>query len=858
MPRTLVVDATHLLARGFETFTADRTVAEDDTPTGALLAVTRALRTAIGFKEPERAVAVLDAAGIDGAPPALAAQLGRLPDLMRAHGISVVTADGAADVVASYVASAIAAGDDVVIVGSDKRLAQLVSDTVWWYDAYKDVRYTPEVVRKRFEVGPPQVAEWLALVGDDDRLPGVAGIGKKGATDLLTRYGTIEEALAHEAEIKGRTGNALRAARETIPAELARARLATDRPLPVPLEELPWVAPAAQELAEAYRALGFVDLLSAVDADPVDVMVCASAADLQHGLQSFGPGPIGIHVLTEDPSPVHGALVGAALGQGDGRAIYVPFAGRGPRLEPRALAAFLEDPSIEKVSHDATFALVAFARHGVGIAGLVGDSACASHLAEPSNHAPHDLPIVARRVLSRGLVEEDAARGVGRARKRWAALPIEKAAAFAGAWVDAATAAWRALEPTTDRALLDEYLALSRLLVRMEMKGIACDRDDLARIGEDFERLGAELEREIYALAGHQLNLGSTKQLGTLLFEELGLPVAKRTKTGWSTATDALERIEHAHPIVPLVIRWRMLRRLTDTWVTALSGAIDDDGRVRSTFYPARSFTGRLVNANPDLGRVPKKTPEMLRIRHAFHAPPGSVLLSVDYEQLGLYVLAHLTGDPALVEPLREGADMHTLTAAAVLEIAPEDVGYEARQTGKVVNFATFAGQGASALALQLGVSAQEAKVLIERFDRRYAVVRAFQDEQLRLAQERGYLVTIAGRRWPIGGLRSPDLLARSYAERLARRATHEGSVADVSRRGLLRAGEALRDAGLEAMPLLQILDEVLFEVPAPELEEAARIAAEAMRSAFDLRVPLRVGVRAGARWSDLAPLDGK
>ncbi|MCA9605714.1 MAG: hypothetical protein KC619_08975, partial [Myxococcales bacterium] len=327
-----------------------------------------------------------------------------------------------------------------------------------------------------------------------------------------------------------------------------------------------------------------------------------------------------------------------------------------------------------------------------------------------------------------------------------------------------------------------------------------------------------------------------------------------RTKTGWSTSTDALERIEHAHPVVPLVIRWRMLRRLTDTWVIALSDAIDDDGRVRSTFYPARSFTGRLVNAAPDLGRVPKKTPEMLRIRHAFHAPPGSLLLSVDYEQLGLYVLAHLTGDPALVEPLRDGADMHTLTAAAVLELDEREVGYAERQKGKVVSFATFAGQGASALALQLGVSAQEAKTLIERFDRRYAVVREFQDEQLRLAQEQGYVTTLAGRRWPIGGLRSRDPLARSYAERLARRATHEGSVADVSRRGLLRAGEALKDAGLTAMPLLQILDEVLFEVPAPELDRAAAIAADAMRTAFDLRVPLRVGVRVGTRWSDLEP----
>jgi DNA polymerase-1 len=252
---------------------------------------------------------------------------------------------------------------------------------------------------------------------------------------------------------------------------------------------------------------------------------------------------------------------------------------------------------------------------------------------------------------------------------------------------------------------------------------------------------------------------------------------------------------------------------------------------------------------------VPGKTPEMVRIRHSFVAPDGMTLVSVDYEQLGLFVLAHLTNDPALVEPLAARDDLHTLTAAAVLELDPSAVGKNDRQIGKVVNFATFAGQGTSALALQLGIDPAEAKELIARFDRRYAVVRAFQDEQLRLASERGYITTLAGRHWPIGDLRSRDQMIRSYAERLARRATHEGSVADVSRRGLLRADQALRERGLRAAPLLQIHDEVLFEVPNDEVETAAEVAAEAMRNAFALRVPLRVGKKAGPNWAELRPL---
>jgi DNA polymerase-1 len=472
-----------------------------------------------------------------------------------------------------------------------------------------------------------------------------------------------------------------------------------------------------------------------------------------------------------------------------------------------------------------------------------------------SNWAPHDLALVAKHVLGCALPEDDAVRGAGQKRKRWAQLPVERAADLAGQRADAAASVWRTLSPGVDAQLLAEYLELSDTLVRMELTGLIVDAGELDRAEQAFATIEAELTQQIEALAGRAFNINSSKQLGGVLFEDLKLPIVSHTKTGWSTATEALERIEHAHPIVPLVIRWRLLRRLRDSWVIALRRCIDDDGRVHSRFHPARSFSGHLINTNPDLGRVPGRTPEMQRIRRAFVAPPGRVLMSVDFSQLGLYVLAHLTKDPALVEPLRRRDDIHVLTASAVLERPVEAITADERQIGKVVNFATFAGQGASALALQLGVPAQEARELIARFDRRYARVRAFQDEQLRLARERGYIVTLGGRRWPIGGLESLDPHDRSYAERLARRATHEGSVADVSRRALLDADRALRRKRLGAVPVLQILDEVLFEVPEAELAVAARVAATAMRHAFELEVPLVVGVEAGRTWADLEPV---
>jgi DNA polymerase I len=848
--RTLIVSASNVLARGFLVVPTDRQ-ARDGAPVNGLFAVARAIHRVLAFKLPARAVAVIEAApDLATWPALLRPQLAMLRALLETLGLVVVEAADELRVVASYARAALAAGDDAIIVGVDKRFAQLVSDRLWWYDANKDARYTPEIVHKRFTVAPAQVAGWLALVGDDDALPGVKGIGAKGATQLIETYGSVEAALAGLPAMTGRLGNALRAAQADVPRELARARL-DDRPLPVALDALGYTAPPAAPRNERYEQLGFVELLAHEGGAELQVEVCATEADLRAVLARWGAGPIALHALLEDPAPVRAELTGIALSAGQGSACYVARAG----AAWPALVGWLEDAGVAKLGHELAGATIALHHLGIALAGVTGDSAFASHLTQPSNWAPHDLPLVAKHVLGRALADVDAVRGVGRARKRWDALPIDRVAAIAGACADASSAVWHALAPQVDAALLAEYRALSDTLIRMELTGLIVEPDELSAAEAAFATIEAELSQQIEALAGHAFNINSSKQLGTVLFEELGLPIVSHTKTGWSTSIEALERIEHAHPIVALVLRWRLLRRLRDSWLIGLGRCIDADGRVHSRAHPARSFSGHLVNTSPDLARVPGRTPEMQRIRRAFVAPPGRLLMSVDYHQLGLYVLAHLTKDPALVEPLARRADLHLLTASAVLDRPIEAITAEDRQLGKVINFATFAGQGASALAQQLGVTAAQAKLWLARFDQRYAQVRSFQDEQLRLARTRGYIVTLAGRRWPIGGLESLDSHDRSYAERLARRATHEGSVADVTRHGLLEADRALRHAGLSASPLVQIVDEVLFEVAEVELAASARVAATAMRHAFELEVPLVVGVEAGRTWADLEPV---
>ena len=837
--RALVVAATNLLVGGFE--------ASSD-PGAALAAATGAVLRALAFREPTVAVAIIeDEPDRADWPASLRAQHAALPQVLAEHGFGTIIADDPIHLCASYVQAALDAGMDAMVVATDKRLAQLVSESVWWNDPYKRVRYTPELVRKRFEVPPPQVAGWLALVGDRATLPGVAGVGKKGATTLVEQHGSVEAALADPDAIEGRTGKALRAELDAARRALGRARLDRGRALPLPLESLRWTAPDRGHLNALYGRLGFHHLLQ-TEEPALRTIVCADAAGVSAWLEGMTDAPTAVLAVTEDPSPARGELAGLALCQGQ-RAAWVPVSA----LD--ALALWLADPARPKTGHATKAVTVALARRGLRYAGIVGDSESASHLVDPTGLAPHDLDDLARRVLQRPVEDVDAVRGIGKGRRRWARIRSERLAQHIGGWAAASLALHERFAPQVDGAQLGEYLALSDTLARMELAGIACDAADLAASAADFQRIQDAVEADIHAMAGREFNVGSTKQLGSVLFEDLGLTVLKRTKTGWSTATSALERIEHEHAIVPLVMRWRRVRWLRTTWAEALTSAIDADGRVRATFHHARSFSGRIICSSPDLGRVPGRTAEMTRIRHAFHAPPGSTLLSVDYDQLGLYVLAHLSGDVELIRALTDGEDLHRITAAAVLDTSPEAITVEQRQIGKVVNFATFAGQGASALALQLGVSAAEARDIIARFFAHYAGVAAFQEGELRKAMTLGYVETIAGRRQRVAGFDSRDNALRGYADRVGRRATHEGSVADVTRRALLASDQALRAAGLRGFPMLQLLDEVLFEVPVGELERTLQVTADAMRSVYALAVPLRVSAKAGPRWGSLEAL---
>ncbi|MEM6930442.1 MAG: DNA polymerase, partial [Myxococcota bacterium] len=513
------------------------------------------------------------------------------------------------------------------------------------------------------------------------------------------------------------------------------------------------------------------------------------------------------------------------------------------------------DPARPKTVHGASDLYTALGRAGVEVDGVALDTAAASHLDDPIGRAPHDLEVVARAVLRRALPSTEGCRGKGKSKRRFAELDPERVAAFAGARARAVgELADRFGAPGPHHATA---MRLARTLAAMQRRGIACRPERLDEAETWLLAHVGRLEAEVHELAGRRFNLGSSKQLSTVLFEELGLEPPIRTKTGFSTATEALLRIQHAHPVVPRVMAWRQHRRLVDAWVTALRPAIDGDGRVRARQHLARSFFGRVLCSDPDLSRVPGRTEAMSWIRRAFAPPEGTVLLSIDYAQLGLVVLAHLSGDPRLTAPIEQGADLHRITASALFEVEPEVVSSDQRQTAKAVNFATFNGQGPSALAAQLGISIGEARTFIGRFDAYYAVARDYQEAQLEQARTTGEVESWSGRRWRVRGLESLEVRDRAYAERLARRAAIEGTVADVTRRGLLLVDEAFRRAGLVAAPLVQVHDEILFEVPDGELGEAVELGCRVLEGVADLDVPLRVGAKAGPDWASLVPVGG-
>ena len=767
-------------------------------------------------------------------PPDLVEQIPYVRRALEAMRISVLEYPGfeADDVIGAIARRAEGEGFEVVVVSSDKDMLQLVNERVSMLNPAKDDEwYDPGKVKAFMGVRPDQVTDLLALKGDAiDNIPGAPGIGDKGAKDLIERFGNVEAAIAHAAEVERKAyRESLQNNAEQIRMSKRLATLATDIPIEFAVESVR-ARPADTALVKAlYKELEFHSLLKELgpneDARVRDYRVVADPGELQSWLDNAAGGPVAVAISQSREGEFAMDTVGLACRPGEARGVTAE------NLE--SLKGWLEDAGAVKIACDVKSALLALNRMGIEGRGFEHDVMLYAFLldADPSGCA----------------LDEQARR---RFDLKLGASPEQHA--------DIALELFQQLSPAVDaRGLRKLYaeieLPLARVLARMEHAGVRIDSAELRRLSGLMERDIARLTAEIHALAGKPFNIGSPQQLGRVLFEDLRLPApAKRGKSkAISTAADVLEGLAGDHEIVRKVLEYRQLAKLKGTYVDALPELMDPAGRLHTSFNQTGAATGRLSSSNPNLQNIPIRTELGREIRAAFVPREGWKLLVADYSQIELRLLAHMSGDPLLVEAFRNGEDIHTLTAAEVLGVPPLMVTPEARRDAKAVNFGIVYGISAFGLAAQLGIARGEAERYIRNYFERYAGVRRFRDETIAKVRKTGVTRTLFGRERPIPEMDSHNLSLRGFAERTAVNSPLQGTAADLIKLAMVRI-----DAGLEAgvyrsAMLLQVHDELVFECPPEELDEVSKLVKREMEGACDLAVPLLVDIGVGDNWRD-------
>lgn len=874
MRKLVLIDGTAMAYRAFYAIPGNLST-KAGVPTNATFGFATMFRKLFAGRDPTHGAVIFDPPGRtfrDDAYPEYKAERSPMPELLsvqlpwirslveafnfRHHSVPGYEAD---DVIGTLVRQAVAEDIEVLIVSGDKDFSQLIGPRVRMLDAMRDITYDEALVRKKWGVPPAQFVDLLALVGDKiDNIPGVAGIGKKGAVELLEKYGDLEGILSHLDELSGRQRKALEAGDESALISLDLARIRTDVELELGLEDLRLEPPEPGRLNALFRELEFFSLLGdeARRADEVDT----GARDYQlldpeaAMARLAEAATVAVEPLVGDENHALADWVGCAFSAHTGSSFYVPFpAGAVPAL----LAEWFEDETRPKLCHDVKqLHLLALGR-GVKLLGVEADTKLSSFLVDPNRLLPHRLDQLSKEFLQESLRPIERLVGSGQGRVHPREVSPDDAKDHACHRADAIRRCWDVLAPRLEemgqmKQLRTHDLPLSEVLARMERHGILVDQEDLARMGDEFGQRLKTLETRIHAVAGRPFNIASTKQLSAVLFEELELPVVARTKTGYSTKSEVLEKLAQDHEIARLLLEHRKLSKLVSTYTNVLQAAVQlRTGRIHANFQQTASQTGRLISTDPDLQRTPIRTPEGKRIRQAFVVPPKHRLLSADWSQIELRILAHVSRDRLLLESYSEGADVHRRTAAEILGKAPEEISAGERGLGKTINFSTIYGQGATALAQIVGVSRKEAEAYIRRYFETYAGVRAWREKTIEEAKARGWVETLFGRRRLIPELSSHSPMDFSYGERVAGNTPIQGSAADICKLAMLNIDRRLQREHPRAVMTMQIHDELVFEVPEDEVEAVKDMVKAEMESVVELSVPLVAEVGVGHSWAE-------
>jgi len=899
MTRLFLLDGTALAYRAQFAMARSGLTTPDGRPTGATYGFTMTLRRILQEEQPDVIAVAFDPPGPtfrherfadykatrERMPEDLVTQLDDIREVVRAHGIAIFERPGfeADDVIGTLARQGEARGDEVLIVTGDKDLMQLVSDRIRLYNVFKPkvdlVIEGFEEVDAKFGTTPDHVIDVLAIMGDSsDNIPGVKGIGEKGATKLIAQFGSVEGVLEHLDEVKGKAREHLERDREQLLMSLELVKIDTEVELDPGLECAGPAQPESDELLALFHRLDFRSLANQVAAgggerpemerDYVTVDSEEALDAMEKELRAAG----GFAFATETTSldPLQAELVGLSFSAAPGRAFYVPanqeppLCGGTPGLVER-LGGLLTDPALERWGQNYKYDALVMAHHGLRVAPPDFDTLVASFCVAGSSRR-HNLDELALTYFDLRKIPTSQLIGTGAKQVTMDTLPIEEVAEYACEDADVTFRLRELLEAELDsegaRVLFEELeLPLVPVLTAMQERGIRLDSKLLEGFAVELQEEVDALVYDIQGLAEENFNVNSTKALGSVLFEKLriqddaGVKRPKRTKTGWATDHQTLTEKYGDVPIVQKLLEYRELAKLKSTYVDALPTYVNPEtGRIHCSFSQVSAATGRLASSDPNLQNIPVRTERGRKLREAFvpREPDEHgkwVLMAADYSQVELRIMAHLSGDPGLVAAFAEGRDVHTSTAAIVFGVEPEEVDRELRSRAKAINFGLLYGMGPGRLARETGLSVPEAREFIERYFESFPSVREWIDATLEGARERGYVETLGGRRRRTPDIGSENSRIRSAAENAAVNTPVQGSAADLIKRAMIDLEERLAGSELAGRMLLQVHDELVLEVPEAEIEPTRELVEDCMVNAMELAVPLQVDFGWGASW---------
>ena len=865
-------------------------------PTGAIYGVVNMLRRLLSDYHPESIAVVFDAKGKtfrDDIFPAykahrppmpedLVQQIKPIHDIVRALGLPLLIEEGveADDVIGTLAKQAEAEGQSTLISTGDKDLAQLVSPHVSLINTMNNTLLNPTTVVEKFGIPPESIVDYLALVGDTvDNIPGVPQVGPKTAVKWLNEYGTLDNIIAHADAVKGKVGDNLRASLEQLPLAKLLATIKTDVALKIKSADLKRTLPDNEKLKELYQSLEFKnwlnDILEKTPQKSADKYAHYETIFTEKALDKWlttlsKANLFAFDTETTSLNYMDAKIVGVSFAAEPGKAAYVPlmhdYADAPVQLARDAvlskLKPLLENPNIKKIGQNIKYDIEVLANHDVHLQGAAFDTMLESYILDSASNT-HDMDSLALKYLGWRTIQYADVAGKGAKQISFNQVPIEQAATYAAEDADVTLQLHRALwpkleeEPGMKRVFEEIEMPLVPVLARIEQNGVLIDAKKLEAQSIELEKRVGELEQETFAIAGCEFNLSSPKQLQHILFDQLKLPVLQKTPTGQpSTAEGVLQELALEYELPKLIMEHRTLCKLISTYTKRLPQQINSvTQRIHTSYNQTGAATGRLSSSDPNLQNIPVRTHEGRRIRQAFIAPPHYKIMSADYSQIELRIMAHMSDDPNLIKAFENGWDVHTSTAAEVLGISIDKVTQDERRAAKAINFGLIYGMSAYGLSRQLGIDRNAAQHYIDQYFNRYPLVKAYMENTRAAAHTQGYVETLWGRRLYLPDINSSQIPRQKAAERAAINAPLQGSAADMIKRAMISLDAWLQqNTGqnkIDAKMIMQVHDELVFEVADADVEKMMSVIQSHMISAAELKVPLVVDIGAGLNWDD-------